>query len=323
MSLWLKCCVFAMNGMSASLMIDCVGLGLTVLDQLGVIERFPEPNSKNVLSSWTVQGGGPVATALAMLARLGKRCSLVTALGDDPDGRFLQQDLHALNVDTAFSKITDGQTPRAFILVDQSNGERTVFLHRDPRCTLTAADIAAQPYDQCRLLHIDGHYPAADLCAAERVHRGGGLVSIDLGSNRRVDPALLEACDIIVVSEAYAAGQIAGDLESGLEKLFTGYAKWVGITCGARGSYFFDGIQHLHQPAFPVAVADSTGAGDVFHGAILYAVLQKFSLAEAAVFAAAAAAIKCRSVGRNQGMADLQQIKQFLNIQQVSTPFLG
>ncbi len=304
-------------------MIDCVGLGLTVLDQLGVMERFPEPNSKNVLSSLTVQGGGPVATALAMLARLGKRCSLVTALGDDPDGRFLQQELHSLNVDTAFSKISACRTPRAFILVDQSNSERTVFLHRDPRCAITAADISAQPYDHCRLLHIDGHYPEADFKAAEQVHRGGGQVSIDLGSNRRVDPALLELCDIIVVSEAYAAGQIAGDLESGLEKLFTGNAKWVAITCGVRGSYFFDGNQHLFQPAFPVAATDSTGAGDVFHGAILYAVLQNFTLAEAAVFAAAAAAIKCQSVGRTQGMADLQQIKQFLNIHRIPIPFPG
>jgi sulfofructose kinase len=313
-----------MNVMAADPVFDCIGLGLTVLDQLAAMARFPEPNSKNVLSSLTLQGGGPVPTALTMLARLGKTCSMVTALGDDTDGQFLQQDLCSLHVDTSFIKTAACRTPRAFILLDQSSGERTVLLDRDPLCHIAVEDIQQHPYNTCRLLHIDGHYPEAQLSAAHIARQAGGAVSIDLGSNRKVDPALLSECDIIVVSEVFVTGQLGvQDPKSGLEKLFRGKTKWVGITCGIKGSYFFDGNQHIYQPAFFIKTVDSTGAGDVFHGAVLYAVLQGFTLTEAALFASAAAAIKCQTIGRKQGMADLSQIKQFLNLHGVPTHFLG
>lgn len=285
-----------------------------MLDQLAAIEKFPNPNSKNVLSSLMLQGGGPVATAITMLAKLGKSCSMVTALGDDVDGQWLQNDLRSLLVDTSFIVTKTCRTPRAFILLDQSNGERTVFLDRDPLCRMDIEDVRPLPYNRCRLLHIDGHYPEAQLQAARIVHESGGMVSIDLGSNRPVSPALLAECDIIVVSEAFAVGQLnASDAKAGLQKLYQHRAKWVGITYGTKGSHFFDGSRYVYQPAFTVKTIDSTGAGDVFHGAILYALLENFSLADAAVFASAAAAIKCQAVGRRQGMADIEQIKEFLN----------
>jgi ribokinase len=232
--------------------------------------------------------------------------------------------LNALQVDTSFIKISACRTPRAFILLDQSSGERTVFLDRDPLCCIDSQDLRRLPFDRCRVLHIDGHYPEAQLEAARMVHQSGGLVSIDLGSNRPVDPALLNECDYIVVSEAFAVGQLnASEAQTGLEKLYKNHAKWVSITYGSKGSYFFDGRQHVYQPAFNVKAVDSTGAGDVFHGAVLFSVLQNFSLADAALFASAAAAIKCQTIGRKEGMAGVTQIKHFLNQQGVSTHFLG
>lgn len=307
------------------MMYDCVGMGITVLDELVVLDAYPQPNSKGRAKSIIRQGGGPVPTALATLARLGKRCALVTALGMDSHGRFLCQELEQFGVETSYViYLPSVDTPRAIILVDQSKGERTVLLAQDAACALEQRFEAGQLLDQCRILHVDGHYPEAQIQAAEKVHSRGGLVSLDIGSNRPVPNALLQYVDILVVSESYQQdGMIAGDPVKSLENLAKYHFKLIGITCGIKGSYlYFDNRIH-YEPAFKVTTVDSTGAGDVYHGALLYGFMQGFSLEHLARFAAAAAARKCGQVGGKAGIPDLQQISQFLQDHNSNSDFLS
>ncbi len=306
-------------------MYDCVGMGITVLDELVVMDTYPKPNSKGRAKAIIRQGGGPVPTALATLARLGKRCALVTALGMDSHGRFLCQELEQFGVLTSYvTYLPSVDTPRAIILVDQSKGERTVLLAQDAACTLEHHYEAGQLLDQCRILHVDGHYPEAQIQAAERVHSQGGLVSLDIGSNRLVPNALLHYVDILVVSESYQQdGIIAGDPVKSLENLAKNHFKLIGITCGIRGSYIYFNNKIHYEQAFKVNTVDSTGAGDVYHGALLYGFMQGFSLEHMALFAAAAAARKCGQVGGKAGIPDLQQISQFLQNQNSNSDFLS
>jgi len=265
-----------------------------------------------------------VPTALATLSRLGKRCALVTALGMDSHGRFLCQELEQFGVETRYVHyLPSVTTPRAIILIDQSKGERTVLLAQDSACTLKQLE-PVQPFDQCRLLHVDGHYPEADIQAAERVHHQGGLVSLDIGSNRLVPEALLKKVDILVVSESYQQkGIIQSDPVKSLEHLAKQHFKLIGITCGTIGSYLYFNNKIHYEPAFKVTTIDSTGAGDVYHGALLYGFLQGFTLEQMARFAAAAAARKCGHVGGKAGIPDLQQIKQFLQDHNSDTDFIS
>jgi sugar/nucleoside kinase (ribokinase family) len=84
------------------------------------------------------------------------------------------------------------------------------------------------------------------------------------------------------------------------------------ITDGAQGSWYWDAGQHLHQPAFGIDVVDTTGAGDVFHGAYLYAYLQGWPAQRCLAFASATAALKCRKVGGRAGIPDRAEIEAFL-----------
>ncbi|NLP12462.1 hypothetical protein GX408_18830 [bacterium] len=293
---------------------DCVGMGITVLDELVVLDAYPQPNSKSRAKAIIRQGGGPVPTALATLARLGKRCALVTALGMDSHGRFLCQELEHFGVDTRYvTYLPSVVSPRAIILVDQSKGERTVLLAQDPACTLEHHFQSDQPFNQCRILHVDGHYPESEIQAAERVRSQGGLISLDIGSNRPVPDALLQNVDILVVSESYQQnGIIPGDPIKSLEQLAKFHFKLIGITCGVKGSYLYFNNKMHYEPAFKVTTIDSTGAGDVYHGALLFGFMQGFAIDHMARFAAAAAARKCGQVGGKAGIPDLQQVKQFL-----------
>jgi sugar/nucleoside kinase (ribokinase family) len=86
------------------------------------------------------------------------------------------------------------------------------------------------------------------------------------------------------------------------------------ITDGERGCWYWDERQHLHQPAYPVEVMDTTGAGDTFHGAYLYACLQAhWTPAFRLKFASAVAALKCTRLGGRQGIPDLRQTLEFLS----------
>lgn len=304
---------------------DCIGMGITVLDELVVLDAYPQPNSKGRAKAIIRQGGGPTPTALATLARLGKRCAMVTALGMDSHGRFLCQELEQFGVDTRYvNYLPSVVTPRAIILVDQGKGERTVLLSQDPACTLEHRFEARQILDQCRILHLDGHYPEAQIQAAERVHSQGGLVSLDIGSNRTVPNALLQYVDILVVSESYQQhGIIAGDPVKSLENLAKQHFEVIGITCGIKGSYLYFNNKIHYEPAFKVTTVDSTGAGDVYHGALLYGFMQGFSVESMARFAAAAAAKKCEQIGGKAGIPDLQQVRQFLLDHNSNTDFLS
>ncbi len=84
------------------------------------------------------------------------------------------------------------------------------------------------------------------------------------------------------------------------------------MTAGRAGAYAVAGDDAWHQPAFPVAVRDTTGAGDVFHGAYLFGVLQGWELRRTVAFAAAAAALKCRALGGRAGIPTLAETARFL-----------
>lgn len=292
---------------------DCVGLGIMVYDELALMDRFPRPNSKNRLNALAHQGGGPVATALATCAKLGKTCAMVSALGSDANGDFLCKELADFGVETRhILRLVDVATPKAVILVDQSTGERTVLLHQDKACTVNNLD-DSYPFDRCRVLHVDGHYPEADIFAAKIARQQGALVSLDIGSQRPVSSALLELTDIAIVSKTYSDHYLtANNACKSAEQLYKSGMKIAGVTCDLEGSYFYDSHGAYHQPAFRVQTVDSTGAGDVFHGAAVYAVLQGFSGPQMALFAGAAAALKCLQVGGKKGIPNVQQIKNFL-----------
>ena len=304
---------------------DCVGLGIIVLDHLISVTRYPESNSKNIIKSHTLQGGGPVPTALAVLGTLGKSTRLIAKLDDDYQADFLVRELHDFHVETDYIVHDDNiNTPEAFIMIDERNGDRTVLLNRCKEADLTPDDVPINVIKKCAFLHLDGHETEAALCAAQVAKEHGVLVSIDIGSDRFIPDELLQCVDVAIVSESFADAQLVKNnpLKSA-EKLLSFGPKISGVTCGERGCYFANPGQFFYQPAFPVNVIDSTGAGDVFHGASLYALMNNFSLRHTAVFASATAALACTKIGGKSGIPSLDDIIRFLQKNNIDTDFIN
>ncbi|UCF05726.1 MAG: sugar kinase [bacterium] len=293
---------------------DVVGLGYTALDYLGIVPHLPERDRKLELKRFLIQGGGPTATAMVTVRRLGLSSAYIGKVGDDGFGKRMIEELAAEGVDTAGVLVEPGADSQfAFIMVDETTADRTILWTRGSVSGIRADEVDTHLITSARALLIDDLEPEAAAVAA-RTARGKGIpVLIDAGSLRSGVRELLPLCDYIVASEVFAA-QIAGgiDVSEALERLYSFGPKAVVVTRGRAGCVAFDGTDTIEAEGFTVEAVDTTGAGDVFHGAFLFAVLQGWNLYEMCVFANAVAALKCRRLGGRAGIPDITEALVFL-----------
>lgn len=299
---------------------DVIGMGIASWDLIGVATNEPLLGAKQPVDSWLEASGGPVATALVTLARLGMRTSMLTAVGNDAYGERIRTDLVNEGVDVDALMICPGSSHVAFVLVEPASGRRTVWWHND-RTVLDKVPLDRHRIESARALHLDTHLPEQAVVAARWMHEAGGLVMIDAERYRETTKSLLPYCHAIVVSERFAREATGeADVAEAARALFDRYPTMVVVTAGERGNWCIDQNEMFHTPAFSVDVVDTTGAGDVFHGALLYGILQQWHIRDAVRFASATAALKCRSLGGRAGIPRLNEVQDFLRSKDNLTP---
>ncbi len=293
-----------------------VGVGLCALDYLIMVDRYPAIGAKIDAVDSDIQGGGPVPTAICALAKLGCRAAFIGKCGDDHDGREIIAGMQEFGVDTSGMVIDkNARSPRAFIWVEKGTGERTVVLDRCGIGELSPDQIKSEFLETCEYLLIDGREAEASLNAAAIAREHGAQVIFDAGSNRRHLGEILSSTDHLVGSASFARA-IFPELPplEAVRKLFnSGEYKAVVITLGGDGAVACSADGVILQPAFPVKVVDTTGAGDVFHGAYVYALSRGYDLAKRLKFAAAAAALKCSHIGGRKGIPSLEEVERLIS----------
>lgn len=292
-----------------------IGLGQCSLDILGCVPCYPPIDSKVDLTDTLIQGGGPVATALVVLARLGEKTVFVGKVGDDDFGRRIHQGLKEEGVDCRYLLTDTGATSQfSFIAVGQRHASRNIFCHRGSTVPFDEGEFPAGALREGRILHLDGSHPYAAVAAARSARQAGMVVVLDGGSWRPELKPLLPYIDHLVVSEAFAGAFCPGcSPQQTLELLMVYGAQAVTVTLGSKGSWTLSRIGKMfHQPAFDVAVVDTTGCGDVFHGGYIYGLLQCWPLDRVIRFAAACAAIKATSLGGRSAIPELATVNMFL-----------
>lgn len=296
-----------------------VCLGQASLDLLGVVPHWPDEDSKCELDSLTIQGGGPAATAAVTIKRLGLNSALIAAVGDDWPGRFIIDGLIQEQVDvTGVVTISGARSQVAFIAISPG-ARRTIFWHSGEHTELPADQINMDIISRGDLLHVDGLKLSACLAAADQAQAMGTPIVYDAGTLRPGCLELVAKTTYLIASEKFFRQfQPDGDLKAGLVRLQTLGPAQVVITLGARGSQGFDGRACHYQPAFPVAAVDSTGAGDVYHGAYIYGILAGWDLPTCMRLASAVAAIKCTRIGGRTGIPTLDQVWEFLGENETS-----
>jgi len=290
---------------------DVVGLGLNATDVAIEVPRYPAFNSKVEFLSATRQPGGQVATALTVCQRFGLRAKYIGRVGSDEAGRFQLESLRREGLDVAdVGVVPDCPSQAAYIVIDRESGERTILWRRDPKLDIRPEELRPEMVQGARLLHVDGHDTAAAAQAARWGRAAGLPVTADVDNIYPGLDALLEATDYLVSSESFPAAYTGeSDLFRALARIQERYPamKLVAATLGRDGVLGLAGEGFLYEPAFDVPVRDTTGAGDVFHGAFIYALLEGWPLARILTFSNAVAGLNCTALGARGGIPTLAE----------------
>lgn len=294
--------------------VDVVGVGLNATDTIIRLPRFPEINSKVEIISAEVLPGGQVASAVVACRRWGLTTRYVGKIGGDDAGRLQARLFAEEGVEAHLIQAPGAASQVAYILVDENSGERTILWKRDPAIALRPEDLRPEWITQARALHVDGHDTAAAATAAKWARLAGIPVTADLDSVYPGVEALLPNVDFMLSSRQFPE-RLTGesDLRNSLPLLHRRYKfRLTAATLGADGVLAWDGEDFHYCPGFVVEARDTTGAGDIFHGAFLYALLQGWPLARQLEFSCAAAALDCTASGARGRIAALEEIEKLM-----------
>jgi sulfofructose kinase len=318
---------------AAGAFVMCVGAA--ALDLVLDVERLPAEDGRARATAAILAGGGPAATAAVAMSRLGARVSFVGSVGADDAGQLIREGLARENVDVSNLRTVDGSTSTMSAgIVRSASGSRTLVAYpgSSPEIEVTAeveavsraaswihADHAG--YAVVRelrrrgvetLVSVDGGNPIADLDltlvdlyapAAPELLRWTGSETVEAGLEHAVESGATVAIATQGVSGSTAAGRISPDSPDASVAFREGRANRADAPPWT-----------IHQAAYRVAEdqGSTLGAGDVFHGALLAAILSGRSLRAAMAFASAAAALSCRAIDGRSAIPTAAQVEELI-----------
>jgi sulfofructose kinase len=298
--------------------IDILGLGCAAVDELLYVDAFPAADAKVQVRRRERHCGGLTATALVASARLGCKCAYASSLGDDDHSRFVLERLKEEGIDTrCVRRLPEARPVRSTIIVDQSQQTRAILFDldgvygADPSWPDESVILAS------RALIVD-HVGVAGMVRAAKIARDAGIpVVADLESDD--DPALpqlLELADHLILSHNFAQ-RVTGkqDAAVAVKSLWTSGRRAAVVTCGRDGCWYVSdqdpGIPH-RLPALRVEAVDTTGCGDVFHGAYAAGLVHGRDVPSALRFATVAAGLKATRPGGQDGIPNRSTVEDYL-----------
>ena len=333
--------------------LDVVGIGYCCLDELLLLSEIPEPEGRALVRERGLHGGGMVPTALVTVARLGGRAGFVGKVGDDATGERITGELREYGVDTSRCIVERGATSnRTVVLVDERTGARSFLSDRGTVTAPRAGEVDLDYVRRAQVLHLSDASEAS-LAAARAIKEAGGDVGFDGTHFHPSLWPLIPLVDYLIVSRFFASefvAHVAGRGAGRAAQLFAGEhggaahpaalhptddvvttlsgerlldaahqlrqhgPHTVVVTEGEHGSWCAADGGDGHTAAFGAGpVIDTTGAGDVFHGAFLFGRARAWDLETCLKLAAATAALKCRKLGGRAGIPDLEEAQRLID----------
>jgi sulfofructose kinase len=297
---------------------DVAGFGTNAVDFLIRVPRYPEFGSKVELSEYFQAAGGEVATTMVGLARLGLRTAYAGRFGDDDAGSYGIATLTDDGVDTVYvERVSGARTQIAFIVIDESTGERTVIWQRDARLSYKADEAPLTLAGDARVLHLTPHDTRACIAMARAARAAGTIVSIDIDNVFDGVDELLGHVDILIASAEFPRRFLGmSEPRAALRELHSRFGcGMTGVTLGAEGSLLLAGVDSFVESsgyAVPGGCMDTTGAGDAFRVGLIYGMLSEASVEDAAQMANAVAALKCREIGARTALPRKNELLDFI-----------
>ena len=293
--------------------IDVLCVGASTYDLIYSVDRHPQPDEKIRANSFVGCGGGPAANAAVTVARLGLQAAFVGYLGNDIFGNAHLDELRKAGVHTGLVAKGEHSSALSVVMV-KPDGSRALVNYRKPESFLTAGSVDFSIVDT-RVILFDGHEPYISPALARAARQRNIITVLDAGSIHSGTVELASLVDYLVCSEKFGLDFTGESTEDkALEKLGA-YAPNVIITLGDRGLVWKNSSGSGRQEAYKVKAVDTTGAGDVFHGALAVCLAQKKEWLESLAYASASGALCCTKIGARLGIPSKEEVEAFLATQ--------
>ncbi len=278
--------------------IDVLAVGRCCVDEILEVDAYPAEDTKAPVRERLREGGGQASTAACLVAHLGGRAAFVGVLGGDEPGRFARDRMAAFGVDLAALPPARGRTPLAWCVVSAATGSRTILWERAGAEPLARHEVPDVLLDRARTVLVD---PQAEHLVPELAgacQERGVLLVADAEHARPGWEDTWGRVDVLAASQSFLAEAFPGSAPEGALVRVAARVRGACVaTRGAAGAIAVLGGRVERFPALDVAVRDTTGAGDAFHGALCLALARGRPLARAVAYAVRVASLSCRELG--------------------------
>lgn len=294
--------------------ILCVGSA--AYDVTVPVENYPVENTKNRVNERTECGGGPASNAAYLMGKWGLDVYFAGAIGDDDNGKLIKQEFKSVNVNTKYLKeMKNKKTPISFIIANTSNGTRTILAYREADLKLEELKLNFKP----DFILIDGQeYEVSKNILSQYKD---AVTIIDAGRPTEQVIELAKMTKYVVSSREFAESVtgVKVDYENRLTlrdlyiKMKETFNTNIIITLESKGClYELDGNIKI-LPSIEVKAVDSTGAGDIFHGAFVYGLSKGFPLEKTLKIANYAGAMSVTRLGSRNSVFSRAEMKEIIN----------
>jgi len=295
--------------------IDIIGIENPVMDFNILLEKMPDAGGFGSLKEYSWQGGGNVGSALVAAARLGAKCGIIGIVGDDPYGQFCVDDFKRHNIDTSHL-IKDAGTKTSFCicLAEISTMGRSFIAKGGTKRQPTDVELDKKYISTTKYLHL-GPIGQPQVQAARWAREKGITVVDDAGYFNPDTDEHTDLIDVFVGSEHYYKGLFHdNNYEKNCKAIQKRGPKIVVFTLGAKGCIGLnDDGEYFAIPAYEgLSIVDTTGAGDVFHGAFIFGLMQGWDVKKTSLFSSAVSAIKCTRLGGRAAIPDYNTVQKFM-----------
>ncbi|GIZ51993.1 PfkB family carbohydrate kinase [Noviherbaspirillum aridicola] len=300
-------------------MTRVICIGNTTLDKIWPLTQLPTTGGKYRASDYLEVGGGMAANAAVAVARLGGNAAYWGRAGDDSAGRTMVQEMTDYGVDVSQFRLFAGARSSTSAILVSGDGERAIVNFRGAGVPDDAGWLPLEEVRSAQAVLADIRWVEGDV-AVLGAARAAGIPTVLDGeiATAAAWQAVLPLVDHAIFSEpglrSFMDTPIETDADriAALRKVRTLGCRMAAVTRGGEGTIWLDETGIHFQMAFTVDVVDTTGAGDVFHGAYALALGEGQAIPQAVRFASAVAALKCTRRGGRAGIPTRAEVESFL-----------
>ena len=289
-----------------------VGLGYPCMDMNVLCPTVPKEEQLVERLEVNLMGGGKFVNAIISAARLGAETAFMGAVGSDRYGQICRRDMEHHGVDISELQVRDGHTAFCLSIVDTEKRGKHYIESPATFKRFVPSDLNREYLKNVDILMLFQMDETA-VEAAKIVHEAGGKVVVDGDEPDSRTLENLKYIDVLIASEYfYHALYKNENYETNIMEICQKGPETVVVTLGSKGSVGIENGTFFSEKAYRVEVRDTTGAGDVFHGAFAYCLSEGMSASEAARFSSAVSAVKCTVFGGRTGIPTRKGVEYFM-----------